>query len=71
MVASPRPLRILVIAQFRQLLIEGLHSGFALFQQIVNHGLLAILNRLQLRHDFFNIVNRFSFWTSATRAVGN
>ena len=66
MVAPFRLAGIRVIAELRQLLIEGLHGFSLLPQQIVDDGLLAVLDRLQVRKDFFNIVTRFFFWHSAS-----
>jgi len=47
---------IRLITKFSQLLIEGGDCGFALFQQIVDEGLFASLQRLFIREDFLDIV---------------
>lgn len=45
-----------MIPELRQLLVEVLDGGLALPEKIGNEALLAILDCLQVRKDFLNIV---------------
>lgn len=50
-----------MIAELGQLLIECSDGGLALFQQIGDDGLLAVLQGLFVMQDFFDVVGFFVF----------
>src|SRR5258708_40094962 len=54
-----------VIAKLRQFLVESLERSLPLLQQIVNEGLLAVLQGLLLVEKFFDVVAAALVWHSA------
>lgn len=47
-----------MVAKLRELLIKGGQCGIALFEQVLNEGLLPVLQHLLLGKELFDVVSR-------------